>query len=45
MSIVDEIEKEVKNYIVEYKNVSANHYDFWNEQKKILKRDTIKFAK
>lgn len=45
MNIVDEIEKEVKNYIEEYKNKSEDHYDFWNEHIKYVYEESIDLAK
>ncbi len=45
MNIVDEIEKEVKNYIKEYKNISDDHYDFWNEHIKYVYEESINLAK
>ncbi len=31
MDIVNQVEKEVRKYIEEYKNNSKDSYDFWNE--------------
>lgn len=45
MNIVEEIEKEVKNYIEEYKNISEDHYDFWNEHIKYVYKESIDLAK
>lgn len=36
MNIVDIIEKEVKEKINEYKTISEDHYDFWNEHIKYV---------
>lgn len=44
MNIVDEIEKEVKKYIEEYKNNSEDHYDFWNEHIKYVYKEAIDLA-
>lgn len=45
MNIVDEIEKEVKNYIEEFKNKSEDHYDFWSEHIKYVYEESIDLAK
>lgn len=45
MNITDEIEKEVKNYIEEYKNISEDHYDFWNEHIKYVNEESINLTK
>lgn len=45
MNIVDEIEKEVKDYIEEYKNNSEDHYDFWKEHIKYVCKESVDLAK
>ncbi len=45
MNIVNQIEKEVKNYIEEYKNNSEDHYDFWNEHIKYVYKESLNLAK
>ena len=45
MDIVNQIEKEVKKYIEEYKNNSEDHYDFWNEHIKYVYKESIDLAK
>lgn len=44
MDIIDQIEKEVKYYIEEYKNTSEDHYDFWNEHIKYVYKESIDLA-
>lgn len=44
MDIIDQIEKEVKIYIEEYKNTSEDHYDFWNEHIKYVYKESIELA-
>lgn len=44
MNIVDNIEKEVKEYIEEYKESSDDHYDFWNEHIKYVYNEAINLA-
>ena len=45
MNIVNEIEKEVKNCIEQYKNNSGDHYDFWNEHIKYVYEESVNLAK
>ena len=45
MSIIEEIEKYVKEQIERYKNDSEDHYDFWNEHIKYVYDESIKLAK
>lgn len=45
MNIVNEIEKEVKSCIEEYKNNSEDHYDFWNEHIKYVYEESVNLAK
>ena len=44
MSIIDIIEKEVKEKINEYKTNSEDHYDFWNEHIKYVYIESKKLA-
>ena len=44
MNIVDIIEKEVKEKINEYKTISEDHYDFWNEHIKYVYIESKKLA-
>lgn len=45
MEAVNQIEKEVKTYIDEYKNNSEDHYDFGNEHIKFVYKEAIELAK
>ena len=45
MEIVNQIEKEVRKNIDEYKDNSENHYDFWNEHIKYVYEESISLAK
>ena len=45
MDIVNQVEKEVRKYIEEYKNNSEDSYDFWNEHIKYVYKESIDLAK
>ncbi len=45
INIVNQIEKEVKKYIEEYKNNSEDHYDFWNEHIRYVYKEAVDLAK
>ena len=45
MDIVDQIEKEVRAYIDEYKNNSEIKYDFWKEHIKFVYNESVILAK
>ena len=45
MDIINQIEKEVRTYIDEYKINSEDHYDFWNEHIKYVYKEAIELAK
>ena len=45
MNIVEEIEKIVKESILEYKEKSLDHYDFWEEHIKYVYNEATKLAK
>jgi len=44
MSIIEEVEKYVKERITIYKNESEDHYDFWNEHIKYVYDESLKLA-
>lgn len=44
MDIIEQIKKEVKESIEEYKNNSDDHYDFWNEHIKYVYNESINLA-
>lgn len=43
-TIINEVEKYVKDKIDEYKNNSDDHYDFWNEHIKYVYEESLKLA-
>ena len=45
MSIIDEVKKYLFKKIEEYKNSSADNYDFWNEHIKYVYEESIELAK
>ena len=45
MNIVNQVEKEVRTYIDEYKNTSEIKYDFWNEHIKLVYNEAVLLAK
>ena len=45
MDIINQIEKEVRTYIDEYKINSEDHYDFWNEHIKFVYKEAVELAK
>ncbi len=45
INIVNQIEKEVKKYIEEYKDNSEDHYDFWNEHIRYVYKEAVDLAK
>ena len=44
MDIVNQIEKEIRTYIDEYKINSEDHYDFWNEHIKFVYKEAVELA-
>ncbi len=44
MSIIDEVEKYVKERIKEYKNNSEDQYDYWEEHIKYVYEESLKLA-